>query len=213
MIAFTTLSIDAEGCDSLISTWTSEAERAQAAHKISASKAREFLVVRAAVYKLLAHETGQTGWRIEKEATGKPFIVKDGKVGPFISISHSKGLVACCLSEIHPIGVDVEFWQLRDFKNIAEECFNDAQRHDIVKEGAPAFYHHWCVKEAIAKVTGKGIFAEGKMSGATFANSLSQWMKVGSYAIVSWQPLTNYTLAIAVKPESEKPSVPRHVEL
>ncbi|RJS92500.1 4'-phosphopantetheinyl transferase superfamily protein [Salinisphaera sp. Q1T1-3] len=79
--------------------------------------------------------------RIGFSATGRPEIAG----GPWFSISHSGALVACAVSAIGPIGLDVE--QRRDGISSRLVSAIAAETHD--------FFAAWCAREATVKASGR----------------------------------------------------------
>lgn len=87
------------------------------------------------------------------EENGKP--VADNC---FVSISHSKNMVAVCTSE-NPVGIDIEKIDYdRDIKKIANrfyhgkelELFNENPTYEL-------FFEIWTKKEAYSKISGEGV--------------------------------------------------------
>lgn len=75
----------------------------------------------------------------------------------FVSVSHSVGLCAVCVSE-SPVGIDIEKIEDRDFTRIAEKVFSEREKEYCKqKNSLSAFYEVWTRKEAFAKISGDGI--------------------------------------------------------
>lgn len=90
--------------------------------------------------------------RIDYLENGKP-------VAPnvFVSISHSCGKCAVCVSEF-PVGIDIEKIRDRDFEKTVERTFGEKEKEYYYRAKSPAaFYEIWTRKEAHAKITGDGI--------------------------------------------------------
>ena len=83
------------------------------------------------------------------EANGKPFFVGNPV---YFSISHSHGVCAAAVAD-RPVGVDVE--RIRDSYNprLVERSLTDAEK----KAYDGDFTRIWSRKEAVGKMTGKGI--------------------------------------------------------
>lgn len=86
---------------------------------------------------------------------GKPFII--GHPDIHFNLSHCKEAVICAVSN-RPIGVDVE--SVREYKeSLARYLMNETELQQILSAPRPdiAFTRLWTMKEAQAKMTGKGI--------------------------------------------------------
>src|SRR4051812_16982375 len=80
-------------------------------------------IARAAVRALLSREDPGSEWNFRIDALGKPFVEdRKGRRGPGISISHTRGWIACAIAR-HPVGVDIETHRQRDYSAIAEYAF------------------------------------------------------------------------------------------
>lgn len=75
----------------------------------------------------------------------------------FVSISHSKGKCAVCVSE-REVGIDIEKISDRDFEKIARKTFSEKEREYYFNSKSPQmFYEIWTRKEAYSKISGDGI--------------------------------------------------------
>lgn len=103
----------------------------------------------------MASETVQ----ICSEPSGRPYLAPVfSHPPPFISISHSRGWVACAATDIGPLGIDVERWQpSRDHAGIAAMAFGPREAARAAAGGIEAFYRIWTLREAIAKACGQGL--------------------------------------------------------
>ena len=160
--------------EKLIETWANDEDREYAARKKNPDAARNSLLARAVL------RNGSVKGKILIGENGKPYI----KNGPHISISHSKDMVACAWCEDFAVGIDVEYWQEREFKKLAAKAFGSGEQvNDIA-----GFYRIWTMREAIAKVGGESVFA-----GMNSDVDLKKWKVV--YEV----PEINYSLAIAAE--------------
>jgi phosphopantetheinyl transferase len=75
----------------------------------------------------------------------------------FVSISHSKDMVAVCKSD-KPVGIDVEFMTTdRDYKKIANRFYKGKElEYFNAAPTAEVFYEIWTKKEAYSKISGQG---------------------------------------------------------
>ena len=89
---------------------------------------------------------------------GKPFVDKEGI---FFNISHSKGRVACAVSDM-PVGLDIEKVTEKndtDIKNFAKRYFveNEVKQLEGANYSSLEFYKIWTRKEAYSKMLGSAL--------------------------------------------------------
>lgn len=99
----------------------------------------EFVAVRVLLYHLLEKEK-----RIEYFSSGRPYLSDECL---FISISHTQGYVALALSEIMPIGIDIERYGTK-INKVKDRIVG-------IEEHADSLYElllHWSAKESVFKV-------------------------------------------------------------
>lgn len=93
----------------------------------------------------------------------KPYCNNSG--APFFNLSHSKAFVALALCR-HDIGIDLESHRpRRDIEAIARSLFSQEENEQIAiqpdeRSRRDVFYNYWVKKEALGKLTGRGILAE-----------------------------------------------------
>lgn len=100
--------------------------------------------------------TALGSWRIKRLPSGQPVAVQGRAAGPSISLSHSRGWVACAVCSSAQVGVDVEVARpRRNWRAIAREAFGagEIERARTERE----FYRIWTLREALAKAEGKGL--------------------------------------------------------
>ena len=75
----------------------------------------------------------------------------------YVSISHSKEMVAVCRSD-KPVGIDIEFMSTdRDYKKIANRFYKGKElEYFNASPTAETFYEIWTKKEAYSKISGQG---------------------------------------------------------
>ena len=75
----------------------------------------------------------------------------------FVSISHSKDMIAVCKSD-KPVGIDIEFMSTdRDYKKIANRFYKGKELEEFqASPTAETFYELWTKKEAYSKISGQG---------------------------------------------------------
>ena len=93
------------------------------------------------------------------EKSGRPYLAANGaRPLPFISLSHSRGWVACAATEIGPVGIDIERQRPgRNHSGISSVAFGPLERERVARAGVGAFYRIWTLREAIAKACGQGL--------------------------------------------------------
>ncbi|MBQ9665954.1 MAG: 4'-phosphopantetheinyl transferase superfamily protein [Bacteroidaceae bacterium] len=86
---------------------------------------------------------------------GKPSLVEHPEI--HFNLSHCKKAVACVVSS-EAVGVDVECVG-RFSDSLARHVLNDEEYHHVITAPDPdlAFTRYWTQKEAIVKLTGRGI--------------------------------------------------------
>jgi len=89
---------------------------------------------------------------------GKPFVDKEGI---FFNISHSKGRVACAVSDT-PVGLDIEKVTEKndtDIKIFAKRYFveNEIKQLEDANYSSLEFYKIWTRKEAYSKMLGSAL--------------------------------------------------------
>lgn len=92
---------------------------------------------------------------IEKTPHGKPFLA--GERMPHISVSHTKGLVCCAVSE-KPVGVDCEY-RRGVSEGVRQRVCTENELRDIRQAEDPEgrFLAYWTLKESISKKRGVGL--------------------------------------------------------
>lgn len=105
--------------------------------------------------ELLAQLCGGEVPEIAVTELGKPYFV-DKKL--HFSISHTKNHAFCCLSE-NNIGLDAEEMDRRVSPALAKKILseNEQRRHAAAADPDAAILRLWVLKEAYAKLLGKGL--------------------------------------------------------
>jgi 4'-phosphopantetheinyl transferase len=100
-------------------------------------------------------------WLIECSSDGKPYVA--GPVsGLTFNLTHTRGLIACVVSDEGAVGIDAERIDDRvDTDRIAERLFAPPERRALAAlspvERRRAFFELWTLKEAYAKGCGLGL--------------------------------------------------------
>lgn len=103
--------------------------------------------------------------RWEVGRTGAGALVVGGPVTPTprVSLSHTKGLVACAVAG-SPVGIDVEAFDPRlDVTPLLERVLSPAERATFpapADEARQRFFETWVLKEALLKGLGLGLSCE-----------------------------------------------------
>jgi 4'-phosphopantetheinyl transferase len=133
--------------------------------EIGSSRVRhEYLVTRALVRSALSRYVAvrPEDWQFETSAGGRPEIAAPSGTGLRFNLSHTRGVVACLVTEAIDAGVDVENMERSlDVQGLAERRF--AVEEAVELGACPAdgkqrhFFGLWTLKEAYLKACGHGI--------------------------------------------------------
>ena len=109
----------------------------------------------ALLYRVLREEWAVELADIQKTEAGKPYISGSSLK---ISISHTKGLVCCAVSEQGEIGVDCEYARKIPTR-VSERVCTETELSDIQNADDPdgRFLRYWTLKESISKKLGVGM--------------------------------------------------------
>lgn len=140
----------------------SVAERERKARFRSAEDRLRFGLTRSALRHVLAEITGQAPDSIVLATgpKGKPRLADAER--PYFNVSHSGSRALVAVSQLRPIGVDIErIREISDLLGLAEAFFSPREAQLLV--GLPphqresAFYAIWTGKESILKALGSGL--------------------------------------------------------
>lgn len=145
--------------------WLSAEEKARAEKYLSAIKAREFIITRSSLKKILATTLAEDPANIiiAHASAGKPYLVcADRHTCIRFSVSHSYNMALIAITQDHAVGVDVEKIRSNiDYETLSRRFFSSAEFELLQQCNATtrlrAFFAVWTRKEAIVKATGKGI--------------------------------------------------------
>jgi 4'-phosphopantetheinyl transferase len=123
-------------------------------------------------------------------------------LGLHVSISHSGGQVGVALTELGPVGLDVEQVRDVDIEALAGQFLHADERPD----GRPEFFRCWTRKEAVVKATGDGVVLDlrhVRIAGPRRAPSLREYPgRPGLAAVLrDLHPAEGYAAALAVLTE------------
>ena len=143
----------------------SDAETRRAGNYASPKKAREFIITRGALRRVLAHALDQNprAFCFEYETHGRPYLAdQGGHDGVSFSVSHSHDLALIALTRGRRVGIDIERVRYEvDHESLSRRFFSSAEyqalrcHHNGVR--LRAFFAVWTRKEALVKATGTGI--------------------------------------------------------
>ncbi|GIF88645.1 4'-phosphopantetheinyl transferase family protein [Catellatospora chokoriensis] len=95
---------------------------------------------------------------IGREPAGRPFAV--GVAGLHLAVSHSPDLAAVAVTELGPLGIDVETVRGLPATELARRWFSEAEA-DWVTRHPEDFLLLWTQKEAVGKALGVGLHGGG----------------------------------------------------
>jgi len=120
---------------------------------------QRFVSARGRVRQILGGHTGAdpASLSFERGEHGKPSL----SGGPAFNFSDSADIGVLAISDLGPLGIDIEQLRPRDFLKLAERYFSPAERACLVAMDEPgipaAFYRGWTRKEAFLKAVGTGL--------------------------------------------------------
>jgi 4'-phosphopantetheinyl transferase len=160
MLAVQHIDLDDSETALLIKAFAAPQDHASVARYPSARRREQGLATRALVRSMLQGKTSRAGasWALDNDASGKPRARTSDGDEPFqISMSHSRTIVACAITDEGTIGVDVEDMEPgREFEAIAAASFGPLEIKTVEHDGLAAFYRIWTLREALAKARGVG---------------------------------------------------------
>lgn len=144
-----------------LARWLGDGERARLQRFLKPQRAREFLLGRLLLRHALRQVLGCTydAITITERPGAAPQVMigtrlADGMDLPGLSLSHSRGWLACALGDTFALGVDIEApAPQRDLAALARVMFSAAEVRWLGQRADhdSAFYRLWCAKEAIYK--------------------------------------------------------------
>ena len=166
---------------------------------------------------LSLHADGKpAAWRFEQTSAGKPFLSPAASASPSFSLSHTRGMVACAVTQEPAVGVDVECVDRDvDTARIAARFFapTEAAQLERLEDEArrDRFFDLWTLKEALVKALGVGMAAEldhlvftigvdGRIS-LDAPDVAADWWQFGLFA-----PGPRHRLAVAVRRSGSVPA-------
>ena len=100
-------------------------------------------------------------WTFEPDINGKPFLASPSSQPLKFNLTHSRGIVACAISERMDVGIDAEHMgRTSSHMDIAKAVFAPAELallEQTPETGrAELFFSYWTLKEAYVKARGLG---------------------------------------------------------
>ena len=148
--------------------------------------------------------------RFQYSTYGKPSLEGDQRL--HFNVSHSGSLLVCALTEVAPIGVDLEHVRpMRDARNIASRFFSTAEA-ERVRSATPEpidalFFEIWTRKEAFLKATGAGFSrALGSFTVSSGPGNPARFERIGDpdddpaqWSLRAFEPVEAYVGAVAAR--------------
>jgi phosphopantetheinyl transferase len=150
--------------------------------------------------------------RLVHNNDGRPLLYRDDQLSPIaVSLSHSRAIAACAISDLGTIGIDVEFHADRPFEAIAATVFGPEEQGIIAREGIGAFYRIWTLREALAKAAVGGIsrLTDGRDYFAATPNGGLWHSTIDNQNWVFWNDVVadGYAIAVAIAPRAPVPGI------
>ena len=172
----------------------------------------EFLVAHALVRLALQRHGNHPAhsWRFVTDEHGRPFVEGPATASEMhFNLSHTRGLVACVVSDTKLCGVDVEEHRhTSDLVQLAQRFFSAAEAADIadchVDQRTDRFFSYWTLKESYIKARGLGLALDlGSFSFELGSEVAVSCVPGFDLAGASWQfrltrPTSRHHLAVAV---------------
>ncbi len=138
-----------------------EEELARANRFYFSQHKRRFSTARATLRIILARYLNTSPARLEFSYNyyGKPKVVNSSRLQ--FNLSHTGDLAILAIGKGFPMGVDIEKFSSRDYKELAQHSFSPQEYEEFLKVPPalqPAtFFHIWSQKEAFIKACGLGL--------------------------------------------------------
>jgi 4'-phosphopantetheinyl transferase len=187
--------------------------------------AHQFLVARLLIRSWLQAVSGTAAskWQFIEGARGRPAIGHPSSPWSF-NLAHSGGMVACVLSRLPDVGVDLEHLDRRPIdRDLHRRYCSPAEIADIERQPEEArtrrFLTYWTLKEAYLKARGLGIGValadvefclDGARPSIAFRGSLEGADAAWVFAL--FQPSFQYLLSVAAPQPLDMPEPSFHVQ-
>ncbi|TCS39451.1 4'-phosphopantetheinyl transferase [Paucimonas lemoignei] len=145
-----------------------------------------------------------------RHANGKPYLAAGSGQPPLrFNLSHTRGMVACVMTQEHDCGIDVErVREMTHLDGVAETVFSERELDYLKRQSIDAssrlnaFFRLWTLKEAYIKATGLGMSAPLRQISIIPAEmlledpGLSAHQKM-NWLFDAWQPSPGHAIATA----------------
>ena len=192
--------------------WLSPAEQARHEARKTAPARAEYLAARMLTRSALSIHTGvdPAAWVFETNSSGKPAIAAPAEFIPLqFNLTHTEGLMACAITRVGPVGIDLENMSLPvDIDSIARHFFSPREREQLMRVRPELrrriFFRLWVVKEAYLKGRGTGL-SESPES-FTIKLAYDGWpLPLEGWQFRMHHPTPRYAAAVAVRSEAPVP--------
>jgi 4'-phosphopantetheinyl transferase len=154
---------DAELADRKASVLSAE-ERERAERFAFSKDQRSYITAHWLVRRVLSCyvPVAPEAWEFARGLQGKPVLIgPDEGLGLLFNLSHTAGMVACAVTQLGEVGVDVETVRPREHLNLARRYFAPLEISQleplVAVNQANAFFRLWTLKEAYIKARGIGL--------------------------------------------------------
>lgn len=111
---------------------------------------------------ILPYNVLPSGWQFTYDNYGKPSIASPRSSGIYFSLTHTSTMVACAISQVDKIGIDVEDAKRSiDYEAVAQRIFSKQELEEFAAIESPSkggfFFTIWTLKEAFTKAIGLGL--------------------------------------------------------
>ena len=191
--------------------WLSAEERARYRRFYFDADRHVFLMAHSLARSVLGEWSGVAPpvLRFETAENGKPAVAA-GTCGEDLqfNLSHTHGLVACAVSRVCPLGVDVEgIDEERDVSGVARRVLSEAEYRDWDSRTGEArarrFFEYWTLKEAYIKALGVGLAQPLRELTFTIqpggVATVSTAEHGGPWLLRTYEPVGGYLLSVALQ--------------
>ena len=151
-------------------------------------------------------------WRFTRNSLGKPVVAEPAEnLGLLFNLSHTAGMVACAVTRLGEVGVDVETVRPREHLKLARRYFAPVEI-SLLESLSPedqvqAFFRLWTLKEAYVKACGQGLAMD--LASFAYPDVLQEEIKIeftesrddhpGLWSFFRHEPDPQHKIAVAVK--------------
>jgi 4'-phosphopantetheinyl transferase len=154
---------------------------------------RDYALAHALLRTSLSHyfDVAPAKWEFSADPKGKPVLMTAVNPPVSVSLSHTRGLVACAITTGGEVGVDAERTDITfDPAEVVSRFFTKDEQRQLERctagERNSRFVDLWTLKEAYAKATGLGVGA-GLSSVGFDVNGAAVQLKARAAVAEEWQ--------------------------